>query len=146
MTLVDEGWQGQDAFAGLAFDLGRASGLLTEAQTQQLKGRSGQRLWRGLCGVLPVGPVMNEEELLREARIRSVAEPEERPLVNWPGSWNWGRSGSAAFCRRWRWWPPPRGADCPGAGGSESAPRWGRPFPSGRRRSCWRPGQSITGA
>ena len=36
--LVDEGWQGQDAFAGLAFDLGRASGLLTEAQTQQLKG------------------------------------------------------------------------------------------------------------
>ena len=53
MTLVDEGWQGQDAFAGLAFDLGRASGLLTEAQTQQLR-RSGQRLWRGLCGVLPV--------------------------------------------------------------------------------------------
>ena len=37
-ALVDEGWQGQDAFAGLAFDLGRASGLLTEAQTQQLKG------------------------------------------------------------------------------------------------------------
>ena len=33
-ALVDEGWQGQDAFAGLAFDLGRASGLLTEAQTQ----------------------------------------------------------------------------------------------------------------
>ena len=36
-ALVDEGWQGQDAFAALAFDLGCASGLLTDEQTQQLK-------------------------------------------------------------------------------------------------------------
>ena len=36
-ALVDEGWQGQNAFAELAFDLGRASGLLTDGQAEELK-------------------------------------------------------------------------------------------------------------
>lgn len=35
--LVDEGWRGQGAFAGLAFDLGEASGLLTRDQVRELK-------------------------------------------------------------------------------------------------------------
>lgn len=34
--LVDGGWQGQAAFAGLAFDLGAASGLLTRSQADEL--------------------------------------------------------------------------------------------------------------
>lgn len=48
---------------------------------------------------------MNEEELLREARIRSVAEPEELTFGELAGELELGRSESAAFCRRWRWWP-----------------------------------------
>ena len=36
-ALVDEGWQGQNAFAELAFDLGRTSGLLTDGQAEELK-------------------------------------------------------------------------------------------------------------
>lgn len=35
--LVDEDWRGQGAFAGLAFDLGEASGLLTRDQVRELK-------------------------------------------------------------------------------------------------------------
>ncbi len=35
--LVDEGWCGQEAFGGLAFDIAAASGLLTEEQVRQLK-------------------------------------------------------------------------------------------------------------
>lgn len=35
--LVDEGWRGQQAFAGLVFDLGEASGLLTQDQVRELK-------------------------------------------------------------------------------------------------------------
>ena len=35
-ALVDEGWQGQAAFAALAFDLGSASGLLTRDQAKEL--------------------------------------------------------------------------------------------------------------
>lgn len=35
--LVDQGWRGQVAFAGLAFDLGEASGLLTKEQVRELK-------------------------------------------------------------------------------------------------------------
>ena len=35
--LVDQGWRGQGAFAGLAFDLGGASGLLTREQVRELK-------------------------------------------------------------------------------------------------------------
>jgi hypothetical protein len=34
--LVDEGWRGQAAFAGLVFDLAEYSGLLTHQQAQQL--------------------------------------------------------------------------------------------------------------
>ena len=37
-ALVDEGWQGQNAFAVLAFDLGCSSGLLTGVQAEELKG------------------------------------------------------------------------------------------------------------
>ena len=35
--LVDQGWRGQAAFAGLAFDLGEAAGLLTKDQVRELK-------------------------------------------------------------------------------------------------------------
>ncbi len=35
--LVDEGWSGQEAFGGLAFDIAAASGLLTAEQVRQLK-------------------------------------------------------------------------------------------------------------
>ena len=34
---MDEGWRGQQAFAGLVFDLGEASGLLTQDQVRELK-------------------------------------------------------------------------------------------------------------
>lgn len=35
-ALVDEGWQGQSRFAALAFQLGAASGIVTQEQAQQL--------------------------------------------------------------------------------------------------------------
>ena len=48
---------------------------------------------------------MNEEELLREARIRSVAEPEELTFGELAGELELGAEQERRFCRRWRWWP-----------------------------------------